>query len=203
MLPILWAIFIVLIQITDAYSFVAQGHFFRTIPPKTTHFGVRMAKPDSLGENNFGDIMGSNCITENIIESGEFSPMERVVLTANGNLQRIMSSYYGANVRVVILECSKVEDKHYSREVDLVVGDRRFCKATGRVEIFSDECVTAMEAQKIGLGQLFRYFGVLPAFKLIDVGREENGKLFRVYELECPQLKCTFREVFELDMWAI
>jgi hypothetical protein len=47
----------------------------------------------TLGADNFGDIMGG-CETH-VMLGGSFTPMERVVLTANGNLQRIMSAYYG------------------------------------------------------------------------------------------------------------
>ena len=64
---------------------------------------------------------------------GEFSPFERVILTANGNLQRIMSAYYGAPVHVKINKCVQVESQVFDREVDLYVGDFTFCRAIGKV----------------------------------------------------------------------
>ena len=39
-------------------------------------------------QNHFGDIM-SHIQTE-VLLNGDFSPLERIVLTANGNLQRIL-----------------------------------------------------------------------------------------------------------------
>lgn len=63
------------------------------------------------------------------------------------------------------------------------------------------------------MGQLFRYFQVLPAFNLLAVGRqlptaslsaegeeEEEGDssccLWREYELSCPDMHCRFLEKF-------
>jgi hypothetical protein len=39
---------------------------------------------------------------------GNFSPLERVLLTANGNLQRIISAYYDAQVSVEVVKCDRV-----------------------------------------------------------------------------------------------
>ena len=64
---------------------------------------------------------------------GEFSPFERVILTANGNLQRIMSAYYGAPVHVKINKCNRVGDETFDREVDIYVGEYAFCRAMGKV----------------------------------------------------------------------
>lgn len=64
---------------------------------------------------------------------GEFSPFERVILTANGNLQRIMSAYYGAPVHVKINKCVRVDSQIFDREVDLHVGEYAFCRAMGKV----------------------------------------------------------------------
>ena len=50
----------------------------------------------------------------------------------------------------------------------------------------------------MGVGQLFRFLGVLPSFKLLSAGRDEEGSLFREYELSCPQIRCRFVETFAL-----
>ena len=47
---------------------------------------------------HFGDIMGKHTFTK--LPDG-FLPLERIVLLANGNLQRIVSAYY--NVRISTL----------------------------------------------------------------------------------------------------
>jgi hypothetical protein len=54
-----------------------------------------------------GDIMQGSCETSVFI-SGNFSNIERIVLTANGNLQRIMSAYYGMNRSIPMRQSAKL-----------------------------------------------------------------------------------------------
>lgn len=65
-----------------------------------------------------------------------------------------------------------------------------------QIEVHSEECLEAVEQRKVGVGQLFRYLNVLPTFRLLKAGRDTNGSLWREYTLSCPQLTCTFTEVF-------
>ena len=62
---------------------------------------------------------------------------QRVVITANGNLQRIMSAYYGYPVNVEITRCDLVlkstEEVIYEREVNLVANHKVFCTAISKV----------------------------------------------------------------------
>ena len=62
--------------------------------------------------------------------------------------------------------------------------------------MFSDICKTAIEEKNVGVGQLFRFLGVLPSFKLLSSGRNPDGALWRVYDLSCPQIRCRFVETF-------
>lgn len=158
-----------------------------------------------FGPNNFGDLMGTST---NTTVDGNFVPMERVVLTANGNLQRIMSAYYGATVEVKVLRCDKlqVQDKEnkaskeeYDREVDIFVAGKKFCNAKGKIELLDDSCVEAIESKAVGVGQLFRFLGVLPTFELQSAGHNGDGQLWRRYTLSAPQLSCTFLETFEAN----
>lgn len=149
----------------------------------------------SYGENNFGDIMGG-CETHVTVEGICLSPMERVVLTANGNLQRIMSAHYDAPVYVHVIKCDRLNATTFDRSVDLVVADRTFCTAIGTIELYSEDCTKAIEERNVGVGQLFRYLGVLPSFTLLQAGRKADGCLWRQYELSCPQLRCRFVETF-------
>jgi hypothetical protein len=64
--------------------------------------------------------------------------------------------------------------------------------------LYSDECKKAIEEKNVGVGQLFRFLGVLPTFNLLGVGRTPDGALWREYELSCPQLRCRFVETFAL-----
>ena len=77
--------------------------------------------------------MGSNLETSVEVSSDDFSPFERVVITANGNLQRIMSAYYGAPVSVRIIRCNEISPRVFDREVELIVGEKVFCTAVGKV----------------------------------------------------------------------
>jgi len=160
------------------------------------------ALASSYGPNNFGDIMGG-CETT-VLVGGSFTPMERIVLSANGNLQRVMSAYYGAPVTVIVKRCDKLDVPNkalYDREVDLVMGGQVFCTAVGRIELMDNSCVEAIESRKVGLGQLFRFLGALPHFVLLEAGRKENGELWRRYSLSCEQLKCEFTETFASNFW--
>ena len=46
------------------------------------------------GASHMGDIMSKAKMETNVNLKGDFSPMERICLTANGNLQRILRSYH-------------------------------------------------------------------------------------------------------------
>eukprot|EP01036_Dinobryon_divergens_P029151 gene29151-38214_t len=222
----------------------------------------------SYGPDSFGDILSTNR-TDITFLRGSFSSLERIVLTANGNLQRILSAYYGSPISVEIPLCqllstsstkaptnsskdsshgdlSSVSIRSYSREAHLLVCGKVVCVARGQIDLFSSECVEAIEGKNIGIGQLFRYLGVLPTFTLLAVGRDNStdliggsassweqldsiysadsssyslpsplpsfspspssSSLYREYELECPQMKCRFTEIFRpgfLDLVAV
>jgi hypothetical protein len=139
-----------------------------------------------------------------------FSPLERVALSAEGDLQRIISSYYNAAVTVSIKRCAEVEPGLFDREVDLSVLGRVFCTATSSLSPKTQECAHLLREKSVGLGQLFRYLRVYPTFRLLDVGREEGegeggreeggGGFWRLYELDCPEvINCRILERFAGD----
>lgn len=111
----------------------AQKHRLVTITPSLSISDTINSNNRSIayGPNSFGDIMGN--FETDIQVCGNFSSLERVVITANGNLQRIMSAYYGAPVTVKINKCIKVSADVFDREVELMVDGRSFCTATGKV----------------------------------------------------------------------
>jgi len=129
----------------------------------------------------------------------DFSPMERIALTANGNLQRIFSSYYDAPVHVHVDSCSRREhnshlkgygdipgsidlqsselingDAIWDRVVHIQVHDQTICKATSIISVQSPQCIQLIEDGSVGLGQMFRYLNKLPTFSLLDAGRADN-----------------------------
>eukprot|EP00981_Chlorochromonas_danica_P008143 scaffold2028_cov181-Ochromonas_danica.AAC.21 len=142
-----------------------------------------------------------------VVLPGNYTAMERVILTANGNLQRILSAYYGAPVKVEMRKCVRVDAESFDREVDLVLGNK--------IVVKDRECLHAIEAGLVGVGQLFRYLNILPSFKLNASGKapqsiprsplmkgRKDGKmpidyhLWRDYELSCPKISCHFIECF-------
>ena len=56
--------------------------------------------------------------------SDNFTPIERIILTANGNLQRIMSAYYGSKVTVEVIKCDRISHTLFAREVNLLVSGK-------------------------------------------------------------------------------
>ena len=131
-----------------------------------------------------------------------FSPLERVALSAEGDLQRIISSFYNAPVAVTIKRCAEVTPEVFDREVDLSVLGRVFCTATSSLSPKTPECAHLLREQSVGLGQLFRYLRVYPTFRLLEVGRtgRNDEGFWRLYELDCPEvINCRIRETFAPD----
>ncbi|KAG5178349.1 hypothetical protein JKP88DRAFT_80238, partial [Tribonema minus] len=159
---------------------------------------------------HFGDIMGGEPASPAIL--ARFTPMERVVLTANGNLQRIISSYYNAPVDVHIHQCDRQGEHVYERLVTLSVGGVQFCEAKSIVVLHSDACIEAVETKSVGIGQLFRHLDTLPAFTLLSVGQHQPSPssqtdtgasptssisgIWRIYDLESKHLSCRIQEKF-------
>jgi len=129
--------------------------------------------------------------------------LDRMALTANGNLQRLFSSYYDAPVHVVVDRCDQKTHKLWDRLVHLTVHDQVFCSANSEVTIHDSKCQYVVESGKVGLGQLFRYLDRLPTFELQDAGYNENGALWRIYDLKCEEVSCRIREDFHPSAWEI
>jgi len=122
---------------------------------------------------------------------------------ANGNLQRLFSSYYDAPVHVVVDTCDQTTEKTWNRIVHLTVHGQTFCTAKSRITVHDKECCILVESGTVGLGQLFRHLDKLPSFSLLEAGYCELGGLWRVYELDCAELTCHIEETFLPEMWSI
>jgi len=185
-------------------------------------------------DGTLGDIMSSGLITvprAPLAETYGFcNPLDRMVLTANGNLQRLISSYYDSAVSVYVDSCEPRSNydvlttgatmmdnsnsqqeraqppplRVWDRTVHLTVRNQRFCTATSVIQVRDALCVTLVESGKVGLGQLFRYLDLLPEFCLVDAGRLENGGGFwREYTLECAEVSCLIHEEFIDGLWEL
>ena len=206
----------------------------------------------SGGAGTFGDIMAGSssrvgikdCIPSAAVDGlvtkagGElnarfkcnFSPMERIALTANGNLQRIFSSYYDAPVHIHVESCSRRKactngehvpqillnhselvsgDAVWDRIVRIKVLGKTTCKATSIISVKTPMCIRLIENGSVGLGQMFRYLNKLPTFSLLDAGKttpeanELQGGMWRTYELRSEEMTCLIHEEFRSDAWDI
>uniref|UniRef100_A0A7S2L0C0 Uncharacterized protein n=1 Tax=Leptocylindrus danicus TaxID=163516 RepID=A0A7S2L0C0_9STRA len=139
-----------------------------------------------------------------------FSALDRIALTANGNLQRIVSSFYDSPVTVVVNSCverprlcASENAGVWDRSVDLKVYNKRFCRATSEITVHEPMCAELVRSGEVGLGQLFRYLDKLPTFDLLDAGRTESGGMWRLYELKSKELTCSIFEDFSPDVWSM
>ncbi|KAJ3320619.1 hypothetical protein HDV06_005137 [Boothiomyces sp. JEL0866] len=150
---------------------------------------------------HLGDIMA---LTEtNTVLSGDFSPLERICLTANGNLQRILSSYFNSKVSVEIVKNEKSNGTNlvYGRVVNLICQGTTLCVAESTISISDGKIIELIESNTVGIGQLFRYLNLLPEFVLLDVGRTLSG-FWRVYLLKSPGIVCEIKETFPDDLFV-
>jgi hypothetical protein len=143
------------------------------------------------------------------------NPLDRMILTANGNVQRLVSSYYDTPVTLRILYCTLRDESSnetttatdnnpivWDRHVELSLYDGRhvFCRATSEIRVHDP----TYRLTEIGIAQFFRHYNILPHFSLHAAGALEGGDGFwRRYTLSCPQLTCHIREEFPAGLWNI
>ena len=157
----------------------------------------------------------------------DITPLQRVMLTREGNLQQLFSVYYDETVYVNVDRFDRARSTNvvppafirtqypvkestvlasWDREVTMRIKSHDFCKATSLVQAHSLEVVKLLDYQSIGIGQLFKQMELRPKFKLHDAGRNEDGGVWRLYSLYCDGLiTCNIREDFtvEASNWSI
>ncbi|KAI8896388.1 hypothetical protein BC833DRAFT_597694 [Globomyces pollinis-pini] len=157
-----------------------------------------------LVPSHLGDIMSST-ETANTI-TGNFTPLQRIVLTANGNLQRILSAFFNSKVSVIIIKNDLIVEQNdfiqYDRQVHLVCLDKIKCVADSIVTVTDCQLIKLIKENNIGIGQLFRYLNLLPEFKLLEVSKSETG-FSRKYTLQSPGILCELVETFQNDLFNI
>lgn len=115
-------------------------------------------------------------------------PLDRLALTANGNLQRLVASYYDAPVTVVVESCVLRKNANtnnnssttanappftWDRTVHLQVHNQTFCTARSVIFVHDAQCQSLVATGAVGLGQLFRYLDILPHFVLHNAGKSD------------------------------
>mmetsp|Transcript_12143 Transcript_12143/g.28812 ORF Transcript_12143/g.28812 Transcript_12143/m.28812 type:complete len:325 (+) Transcript_12143:238-1212(+) len=146
------------------------------------------------------------------------NPLDRMAVTANGNLQRLLSSFYDAPVMVEMVYCTRQkplnvnaiqssetdESAIWDRRVLLkIFGNQTFCTADSVVEVHSREAEELIESGKVGIGQIFRHYNILPEFTLLAAAPTAEGGFWRNYTLESSIVTCSIREVFCAGLWEL
>jgi len=147
---------------------------------------------------------------------GISNPLDRMAVTANGNLQRLFSSYYDAPVVVEMVHCTRQKPPNtgavgdidatanWDRRVLLkIFGNQTFCTADSVVEVRSRKMEDLIESGNVGIGQIFRHFNMLPEFTLLAAGPTADGGFWRNYTLESHMVTCSIREVFCKSVWEL
>ena len=128
-----------------------------------------------------------------------FTPAQRVALTANGNLQRVLSAYHNERVTIRVLSHERESLGLWRRRVVLELADRPACVA--RSSVVARTRTAIEEASKGGgLGQLFSELGGKQEFSLLEVARAE-ATFSRVYVLSNAHLVCHIEEVMPLNLF--
>jgi hypothetical protein len=158
--------------------------------------GLQMTSHSSSSTTNTStDSTGTSSSSSSLAEQyGMTHPLDRMALTANGNLQRLVSSYYDAPVSVVVDSCilrvvtsngaiktgtttapmptsTMPQTSIWDRTVHLTVfGGQTFCTAVSVITVHDALCQQLVQSGQVGLGQLFRYLDLLPEFTLRGAG---------------------------------
>ncbi|KAF7724708.1 hypothetical protein EC973_000816 [Apophysomyces ossiformis] len=101
----------------------------------------------------------------------EFSPLERMLLQASGNLQRILSAYYNVPSRVEIIMNKAVPDseldngclnqkgtptgQRFERKINMYFADKFVYEAESVLYVKDENVLELIEKHKYGLGQIF------------------------------------------------
>jgi len=161
-----------------------------------------------------GDIMGhKDELSAPQTTLNDFTPLQRVVLSANGNLQRLLSSYHNSAVTVTARYSRVVAKGLVEREVELSVHGIVFAVATSTVRLSREDLIEAVEQRGLAIGQLFRHLNVMPTFELhaaehlapgaLAVGEPSVPRFSREYELSGDGVHCEIREVLRADLFEL
>lgn len=128
----------------------------------------------------------------------DFGPVRRVILATPGTLQGTLTAYFGVQVDAEVrFQDDSRNEKHFTREVDLVCRDRKtvVCRARTDVLVEDEDIRRMLIERELGLGQIIELLRVPSRFELVEVG-EDDESFWRVYELRGAGFVCCVREEF-------
>ena len=151
------------------------------------------------GADHLGDVGGSHLAVDLSLSSA-FTPLQRIVLTANGNLQRILSAYHNRAVTVTVLRNERVKIGLWRRRVLIAVDGTPACVAASVVTAVTREAIELADGGGVGIGQIFAELGGKQSFSLLEVSK--NATTFsRTYTLANAHIMCHVEEVLPLNLF--
>ncbi|KAI9510030.1 hypothetical protein F5148DRAFT_659223 [Russula earlei] len=145
----------------------------------------------------------------------DISGLERIMLSAHGDLQRLLSAFFARTINIKTIYAHTSPRTHVAspeepitqrREVHLLCGGKTVCVATSNVTLTAPLCERLFIDEKFAIGQMFRKLQSPPQFALLECGsKSEDGKrvLWRRYTLSTEGFECDITEVFpDRDMFV-
>ncbi|KAI9224165.1 hypothetical protein BC828DRAFT_374175 [Blastocladiella britannica] len=144
-------------------------------------------------------------------DASPLSPLERVIFSSNGSLQRVLSALYNSDIDVVLVKNiarpstpattanagNGSPEWCVDREINLVYEGKVVCVAKSALTITNPEYYDLLITQSVGIGQFFRRVGVLPAFDLLEFEKPAApSDMWRLYSLSCPGVVCVIHETY-------
>ncbi|KAH8552106.1 hypothetical protein BGW37DRAFT_490674, partial [Umbelopsis sp. PMI_123] len=187
--------------------------------PGTSHYTILPTK--------FIDNVSPQTVKFNLPK--EFDGLERIILQATGNLQRLLSAYFNRPVNIQHVKNLELpatpnsdrqsyfdsdEDsndatvviKRFERQINLYSEDKFLYKADSVLIVKNQTVLDLIEKQKAGIAQVFWALQRTPEFKLHAIGRhgnEDRGSFWRDYTLSVDDLlHCHIREMFPADVFS-
>ncbi|KAJ1971914.1 hypothetical protein H4R35_004981 [Dimargaris xerosporica] len=165
---------------------------------------------------------GVNCVFPKEVQ---VQPLQRVLIWANGTVQRILSSFHNTPIAIKVLRHATAALSStwkfdafdptpgallYDREINLVTAEREeidvhqvLCIATSKIAITNKAFQRMLVNDGVGIGQLFHYAGVVPTFRLLQIGKDPDGAFWRLYSLSCDGIHFEIREWFPANVFAV
>ncbi|KAI0267560.1 hypothetical protein BGY98DRAFT_1023584 [Russula aff. rugulosa BPL654] len=142
-------------------------------------------------------IIDTSRLTQPFSWPADLSGLERIMLSAHGDLQRLLRLGFALPLSQPITQ---------GREVHLICNGKTACIATSTVTITTPEVERLFLDEKFAIGQMFRKMQTPPKFALLECGSKfEAGKrvLWRRYTLSTDGFLCDIVEVFpDRDMFV-
>lgn len=89
-----------------------------------------------------------------------FSPLERMLIQATGNLQRILSAYYNvpSHVKIIkndVVPSTEIPHMQFERKIVMYFEDKLAYEADSILTVKDSNVLELIEKHKYGLGQIF------------------------------------------------